>query len=669
MRLSGSVGRRALDPRRGPDAQAGARRRLAGRSRARPGATPGPPRARGTVDRRAPDHPPAGSVGARRRGRVPRPAGDGQAAAASVAVPLLREDEAIGTLQLGRDRAEPYSPSQVALVETFADQAVIAIKNARLFQELQESNAELQESNRQVTEALEQQTATAEVLRVIASSPTDLQAVLDAIVESAARLCERRRCEHHALRRRTTSVRRACGPLAEALVEAIPQGPRARADDDRPDVPSSTDGPSTSTISQTTTGADFPRLPGAQRRFGHRTVLCAPLASRGQLDRRHRHLPAGGSAVHRAADRAAGDVRGPGRDRDRERPAVQELQDRVGELQALGEVGQAVSSSLDLHEVLTTIVANATRLAGADGGVVYEYDEAEGVFDAPRQPTGMSDELAATLQAARLRLGEGAVGRAGAARAPFQVADVAASDVLDAEHPRADCSPRACARCWPCRCCARTGPRRAGHVAAGRRRVPARGRRAAPDVRDPVGAGDPQRPPVSQALEEASRHKSQFLANMSHELRTPLNAIIGYSEMLQEEAEDLGRRRLPAGPPADQRGRQAPAGADQRHPGPLEDRGRPDGPVPGDVRGRRDWSTTCEAIVRPLVGEERQHAGRRVPRRPRRDARRPDQGPAGAVQPALQRRQVHRPRHDQPDRRSGSRTTGSRSPSRTPGSG
>src|SRR6185436_15956738 len=79
----------------------------------------------------------------------------------------------------------------------------------------------------------------------------------------------------------------------------------------------------------------------------------------------------------------------------------QELQDRVGELQALGEVGQAVSSTLDLQPVLTTIVANATRLAGADGGLVYEYDEAEGVFEV-RAADGMTDELATSLQAARL---------------------------------------------------------------------------------------------------------------------------------------------------------------------------------------------------------------------------------------------------------------------------
>ena len=74
-------------------------------------------------------------------------------------------------------------------METFADQAVIAIENARLFQELEQSNAELQESNRQVTEALEQQTALSDVLRVIASSPTDLARVLGIVTQSAARYC------------------------------------------------------------------------------------------------------------------------------------------------------------------------------------------------------------------------------------------------------------------------------------------------------------------------------------------------------------------------------------------------------------------------------------------------------------------------------------------------
>jgi two-component system, NtrC family, sensor kinase len=109
----------------------------------------------------------------------------------AVYTPLLSTGTVHGVLSVQR-RVEQraYTSRQIALMETFADQAVIAIENARLFEAVEQRNTELQESNRQVTEALEQQTATAEILRVIASSPTELEPVVDAVLSSALRLSE-----------------------------------------------------------------------------------------------------------------------------------------------------------------------------------------------------------------------------------------------------------------------------------------------------------------------------------------------------------------------------------------------------------------------------------------------------------------------------------------------
>jgi GAF domain-containing protein len=441
-----------------------------------------------------------------------------------LAVPMRRRGETIGVCVMQRVEVRPFTDQQVKLIETFADQAVIAIENTRLFEELERRNREL-------GEALEQQTATADVLRVIASSPTDLGAVLGAVAASATLLCDAAGAVIHQMEsdgfRAAATFGSADGVVPRNVLRPLSRlqlSGRAMLECRTIQVADCADPAFL---------AEFPE----NRLFGNRATLVVPLRRGGaaigaitvaRLEARpfsQREI----ALVETFADQAVIAIENA--------RLFQELQDRVGELQALGEVGQAVSSTLDLQQVLTTIIANATRLAGADSGVVYEYDEADGVFEV-RAAEGMAATMVDALQAAKIRLGESVVGRAGAARAPYQVTDVVSSDLLDPTI-------------------------REQTVAEGLRSV-----LAVPLLREDrvlgglimarrtAGAFPPgvvallqtfatqsalaiDNARLYRAVEEATRHKSAFLANMSHELRTPLNAIIGYSEMLQEEAEDL----------------------------------------------------------------------------------------------------------------------------------
>jgi signal transduction histidine kinase len=218
---------------------------------------------------------------------------------------------------------------------------------------------------------------------------------------------------------------------------------------------------------------------------------------------------------------------------------TQDLARSVEQLQALGAVGQAVSSTLDLETVLTTIVSRADLLAGADGGGIYEYDEAKQLFHL-RATQGFDPVFVEASRSASIPLGEGAVGQVGVTRQPVEIPDI--GDPGAYESRLRDAMTGSGLRAVLAVPLVREGRLLGGLVVA--RKTPGR---FAPEVVDLLRTLAAQSAIAienarlfseledkSRELEAASRHKSEFLANMSHELRTPLNAIIGFSEVLGE---------------------------------------------------------------------------------------------------------------------------------------
>ena len=349
-----------------------------------------------------------------------------------LSVPLMREGVAIGSIQIRRTEAQLFTERQVALLETFAEQAVIAIENVRLFKELEARNGALGES-------LEQQTATSEILRVISSSPTDVQPVLDAVTECAARLCEsldsaiwRRDGDRCLLIAHNGGI--PIGPIGEFSLPLVRGTVSGR---------SVLDGQTIHVADAPTEVDEFPESSENARRMGFRTILNVPLMREGvaigviSLRRTEVQLftERQVALLETFADQAVIAIENVRLFQELE-ARTRDLTQSVGELRALGEVSQAVGSTLDLETVLATIVSRAVQLSGSDQGLVYEFDEATQTFE-QRATHQITPEYVEALRAAPIRLGEGAMGRAGVIREPVQVADIRAEWQLVAPQVRA----------------------------------------------------------------------------------------------------------------------------------------------------------------------------------------------------------------------------------------
>jgi signal transduction histidine kinase/HAMP domain-containing protein len=219
------------------------------------------------------------------------------------------------------------------------------------------------------------------------------------------------------------------------------------------------------------------------------------------------------------------------------REQTRQLQRSIEELRALGEVSQAVNSTLDLPHVLSTIVAKATELSETEAGAIYVFSRESGQFNL-RATYGMGDELIQLTEGQRIVTGETLLAQAGDRREPLQISDLRDQTATSGQDIALDAGFRALLVIPLLR------PEKVVGALVVRRKEPGQFPQSTVDLLQTFAAqsvlaiqnarlfGELEE--KSRELELASLHKSQFLANMSHELRTPLNSVLGFSEMLAD---------------------------------------------------------------------------------------------------------------------------------------